>query len=280
MERQYYTAKEAMEILKKPNATFYREVKAGLIPHVGKRPNMRFPKEAIDALAEVGTFDQEETTLTFIPSTIASAWEKQEMAHPYEDQDLVPFKNVLEWRKVNSELSMDVREGNKLRGWITFLPLDEKIILALIHDKMREKDIPLRAIKRWSEKQLSVYIPIIEVILSGNKGKDRRIGVYLLKKAIKWAISLTIRYDIKNWYSIGVTTDGQAILETLGFKEIASLEGGKRKAYMLETKIQPVRLVSAILNTMEEQKALPEKAASKVKTTRIVFQDQNPVIKR
>lgn len=263
MEKQYYTAKEAMQILKKPNATFYREAKAGLIPHIGKRPNMRFPKEAIDALAEVGTFDEEETSLTFTLSTIATAWEKQDMAHSYEEEDIVPFKNVLEWRKVNSELSMDVKEGDKLRGWITFLPLDEKVIIALIRDEIREKDIPLRAIKRWSEKQLSVYIPIIEVISSGNRSKDRRIGVYLLKKAIKWAINLTIRYDIKNWYGIGVTTDGQAILEALGFKEIMSLEEGKRKAYMLETKIKPVRLVSALLNEMKEQNALPEEATNK-----------------
>ena len=266
MERKYYTAKEAMQILNKPTTTFYREVREGRIPHVGKKPNMRFPKEAIDAMAEVGEFTVEDQELVFEQSTIADAWTKQEITRqPYDDDDAVPFKTVLEWRKVNNDISMHVKDGNKIVGWTTLLPLDEQIILALIYDKMREKDIPAKAVKKWSKPQLSVYIPIIEVVPSGNARRDRDRGAFLLRKTIKWAITLTIQHDIKNWYGIGISPEGQSILEALGFKEINNLEHGKRKGYLLETKAEPVRFASKFIEEVgkQNQLLLSEKSGSK-----------------
>jgi len=251
MSSEYYTAKEAMQILNKPSTTFYREVGQGLIPHVGKRPRMRFPKEAIDALAEVGDFVPG-NGLVFEASTIADAWTKQEITRqPYEDEDAVPFKTVLEWRKMNNDISMHIKDENKLVGWVTFLPLDEKVIHSLIENKLREKDIPPQAIKKWTDRQISVYIPIIEVVPSGNEQRDKDRGAFLIKKAIRWAITLMIQHDIKNWYAIGTTTDGQNLLEALGFTEIASLEEGQRKGYLLETKVKQVKLISKIMEEME-----------------------------
>ncbi|HEV2660665.1 MAG TPA: helix-turn-helix domain-containing protein [Ktedonobacteraceae bacterium] len=251
-KEEYYTAKEAMELLGKPSTSFYREVREGRIPHKGKRPNMRFPKEAIDVIAEVrANKKEEEENLTFILSTIADAWTKQEITHqPYEDEDAVPFKTVLEWRERNDEISMNVKLRGRILGWTTFLPLDETIIVELLYNRMREKDIPPQAIKKWTDRQLSVYIPIIEVIPSDNVERDKEVGAFLLKKTIKWAITLMIQYDIKNWYGIGATAEGQAILERLGFELITDLEGGKRKGYKLETKTEPVRLVSRFLQSI------------------------------
>jgi hypothetical protein len=253
MKEEYYTAKEAMELLGKPSTSFYREVREGRIPHKGKRPNMRFPKKAIDAIAEVGgDKKEEEENLIFTPSTIADAWTKQEITHqPYENDDAVPFKTVLEWRKMNDDISMNVKLRNRILGWTTFLPLEETIITELLYDRMREKDIPPRAIKKWTDKQLSVYIPIIEVIPSDSTERDRKVGAFLLRKTIKWATTLMIQYDIKNWYGIGTTAEGQDILERLGFELITDLEEGKRKGYAFESKAEPVRLISRFLQSLE-----------------------------
>src|SRR5439155_19141623 len=112
MNNKDYTAKEAMEILGKPQATFYREVKAGLIPHKGKRPNMRFPKEAIDTLADLGPIEEESNELSFTPITIADLWEAKEIStSPYGEENDVPFKTVMEWKKVNNELGMSLKEN-------------------------------------------------------------------------------------------------------------------------------------------------------------------------
>ncbi len=251
MKEEYYTAKEAMRILGKPSTSFYREAREGRIPHKGKRPNMRFPKEAIDALAEVGTSEEKDENLTFTISTIADAWTKQEITRqPYDDEDVVPFKTLLEWRKRNDEISMNVKLRNNILGWTTFLPLDETIIIDLINNRIREKDIPPQAIKKWTDKRLSVYIPIIEVISSHNAERDKEVGAFLLRKTIKWAITLMIQHDIKNWYGIGTTPEGQTILDRLGFKLLTDLEEGKRKGYVLESKAEPVRLVSKFLQSV------------------------------
>src|SRR5579859_544749 len=245
--------------------TVYRKAKSGDIPSVGTRPNIQFPKAAIDALAEIGTEESKENNkLSFTPSTIADAWIKQEItAQPYDDEDVVPFKTLLAWRKRNDELSMNLKEGNKILGWTTFLPLDEDVIMALIRDEIREKDIPLQAIRKWTDNNLSVYVPIIEVIPSGNAIRDGRRGMYLISKTLRWALLQTIQHDIRKWYGIGVTPEGQGLLEMLGFKLVASLDNGKRKGYVLETKAEPVRLIGHMLEKMEPEKALPEKSTRK-----------------
>ncbi len=254
MNEEYYTAKEAMQILEKPSTSFYREVREGRIPHKGKRPNMRFPKEAIDALASIGTDKEGEEKLIFTHSTIADAWTKQEITRqPYGDEDTVSFKTVLEWRKRNDDISMHIEEKKEILGWTTFLPLDENIIIDLIYDRIREKDIPPQSVKKWTDKQLSVYIPFIEVLPSNNIERDKEVGAFLLKKTIRWAIMLMFQYDIKNWYGIGATPEGQAILERLGFKVLVSFEKGHRKGYVLERKAEPVKLISSFLRLIEEQ---------------------------
>src|SRR5260370_35336959 len=122
---------------------------------------------------------------------------------------------------------------------------------------MRERDIPAQAIRQWTDPQIPVYVAGIATILSGNKQVDRQRGRFLLRHAIKWAITLTVQYDIKNWYGIGVTQEGQDILNALGFREIVSLEDGKRKGYVLNsTMMQPTKLVQRYLRSIESHDKL------------------------
>ena len=72
-----------------------------------------------------------------------------------------------------------------------------------------------------------------------------------------------IQHDIKNWYGNGLTPEGQHLLEALGFQLLTNLEEGARKGYMLESKAEPVRLISTLLKSMEAQKSLPEKTTNK-----------------
>jgi len=254
MNANFYNAKEAMEILKLPTTSFYRKVREGDIPHKGKRPNMQFPKEAIDALAEANAEEDKSDELKFKLSTLNDAWKKQEITRqPYPDEDAVPFKTVVSWRRRNDEISMHVEERDKILGWTTFLPLDEEIIMDLLHSRITEKDIPPLAVKKWTDPQLSVYIPIIEVVPTKNAEKDKEVGLYLIRKTVKWAISLMLQHDIKNWYGIGTSPEGQAILEALGFKLLTNLDNGERKGYMLEAQAEPVRLISHFLGSVEGQ---------------------------
>jgi hypothetical protein len=252
MEEDAYNAKEAMGKLKLPTTTFYRKVKEGAIPYKGQRPRMRFPKEAIDAIAEIESASEEATdnTLIFKPPTVSDIWTKHEITKCiYSEKDMLEFKTVLAWRKRNEEISMQVNEGTKILGWATLLPLEEEIIAELIEDKMREKDIPVQAIRKWEEPQISVYIPSIEIVPALKAQIAKSIAAFLLRKTIKWALTLRTEHDIKNWYAIGTSPEGQAILEALGFAQINSLGEGKRKSYKLDEISKPSELLESFLQT-------------------------------
>jgi predicted DNA-binding transcriptional regulator AlpA len=259
-----YTFEEVMKILGKKKSTLYREIEEGKIPFylpAEKKIGMRFPKEGIDILAKRERKEKAEKQaihLKFEPSTTADLWSAIDNALKlYGPGDVISFERALEWRDSNPDISMSVKQGKLLAGMVTYLPLDEEIILALLQDKMRERDIPDQAIRQWTDPQISVYVAGIATIPSGKRPVDSLHGRFLLRHAIKWAITLTAQYDIKNWYGIGVTQEGQDILNALGFREILSLENGKRKGYVLNsTTMQLTKLVQRYLRNMESQDKL------------------------
>jgi hypothetical protein len=257
---EYYTAEEAMQVLHRTKTVFYQQVNNGEIPFEidpGRKRGKRFPKPAIDILAKLGTADtlapgKEPLSLTL--QTVAELWEGMKITRQlYGPEDEVPFETLMQWRAVNPDIFMSLKEGSKLIGAITFLPVDEKVAVALVNDQIKEKDIPAYAVRKWTENSLTVYIPTIEVLPSGSFHRDRERGTYLLRHTIKWAVLMAMQHDIKNWYAVGATQDGRNILETLGFQTITTLSE-ERKGYTLETKKEPVRLIGLYQKEIEGEK--------------------------
>ena len=255
----YYTFNEVLKILGRKKSTLYREIEEGKIPFdlpSEKKIGMRFPKEGIETIAKRERKERSEkqsVRLKFEPSTTADLWSAVNNARKiYGPEDVISFERALEWRDINPDISMSVKYGKVLAGMVTFLPLNEEIALALLRDNVRERDIPDQAIHQWTDQQISVYIAGIATIPSGNQRLNSLYGQFLLRHAIKWGIVLTTQCDIKNWYGIGVTPEGQQILNALGFQEILSLEDGVRKGYVLNsTTTQPTRLIRRYLGNIE-----------------------------
>lgn len=253
---EYYTLEEAMEILRKTRTMFYRAVNNGEIPFEidpAHKRGKRFPKAAIDALAKMGpdkTLSGKQR-LSLTPSTIAELWHGIKITRAlYGEENEVPFETLLQWRSVNNDIFMCLKEGNNLIGAITFLPLDERAAIAVVNGQLKEKDISAHSVRAWSENNLSIYIPTIEVLPSGNARRDRERGTFLLRHTIKWAVLLMIQHNIKNWYAIGATEDGRSILEALGFNAITTLDDDQ-KGYKLETRKEPVKLIGMYLREIE-----------------------------
>lgn len=257
-ERDFYTAEEAMNRLKKTKTIFYEMVNNGEIPwqmEPGRKRGKRFPKAAIDVLAQLSKEKPGKSPLFFTPQTVAELWEGLEITNRlYGPEDQVDFKRLMEWKHVNPDIFMSLKEGSKLIGGVTFLPLDEKVAIALVNDEMKEKDISPESVRKWTGRDLSIYIPTIEVLPSGSFRRDRERGVFLLRHTIKWAVMASIQHDVKNWYAVGATEAGRGILETLGFTTIHVVEDG-RKGYKLETKKEPVRLIGQYLREIEGEKS-------------------------
>jgi hypothetical protein len=259
LETEYYTAEEAMRKLNKPRSTFFKEVESGFIPfelEPGRQRGRRYPKQAIDVIAQRQQTRYKQkgpTHLIFSPSSPADMWTEIQIGTSlYGEDDIVPYEKILEWRDINDEMHMSVKERGQVIAYSCLMPVEEKTLPPLIQDQIRERDIPNKAIKQWTDSQLSVYLSSLTVKPTGNLTRDKEVGSFTIKQTIKWALALHRQFDIKNWYGIGATKEGQSLFEALGFTEIASVHEGKRKGYILQDVGNPVRLINRFLRETEK----------------------------
>jgi hypothetical protein len=131
------------------------------------------------------------------------------------------------------------------------MPLAEDVIKSLINEKIREQDIEPWAIRNWSDKNLTAYIPSISIHHTGDKLKDKERGHFIIRSAIRWAISLDKQYDIKKWYAIAATPEGENLVQHLGFEKIE----GKRDAYVLTDFKKATKPIRAFINKLEQEES-------------------------
>lgn len=253
MDTQSYTSDEAMAVLKMPRSTFFKEVDKGNVPSVlegGKKRGRRYPKEAIDTYAALlHNRKRAPQEFSFSRATNADIWEAVEnVRRLYGEEDDIPYKTILEWRFINDEMTMSIKAQGKFVGCSTIMPIDEGIIKQLLRDEIRERDITAKDIRRWTEPNLSVYVASVSVVASGDEKKDAYRGRFLLEHTIQWSIALYHQYDIKKFYALGITPEGQNILERMGFREIISLESGHRKGYILADISTPTKALARFLD--------------------------------
>lgn len=260
---EHYSLEEVMKKLNKSRSTVLREAKAGLIPseiEEGKKKGRLYPKQAIDALVEVEHEKNQRNKLprlVFSPSTPNDLWAEVNIGRDlYGEDDIVPYKTLLQWREINDEIFMSIKENGKVIAYSSLMPMDEQILQELVKDKIRERDIPLSAIKQWTDPQISIYVASVTVKPVDDAEKATERGFEIIRNTIKWALALNRQSDIKNWYGIGATKEGQNLFERLGFVETVSLYGGERKGYYLDNITTPARIISLFLKEREREKML------------------------
>lgn len=252
MAKEYYEPEEVMNLLGISKATLNRRATDGSLPselEEGRKRGRKYPKEAIDAHVKL-LKPKEKTKLTFGPATNSELWASyQNHFQLYEVEDIVSYDRLLEWREANYDIFMSAREGGKRVAGVTIIPLEEEIIQSLIRGEIREQNIPPETIKDWSEKNLMAYIPSISIHHTGDTQKDRERGHFIIRSAIRWAISLDRQYDIKKWYAIAATPEGKKLVEHLGFEKIA----GKRDAYVLTDLKKATQPIKAFIDKLEQE---------------------------
>jgi hypothetical protein len=260
MSKSYYELEDLIRLFKKSRSTIIREVNSGKIPSEGEKRNRKYPKEAIDTIIELEyqkKSKSKEPELIFSPSTPNDTWQEVNIGRTlYGDNDIVPYKTLLEWGEINDEMYMSLKSKNKVVGYSSLMPLDEDILTSLVNDKIRERDIPLTAIKQWTDPDISVYVCSVTIMPSDNPGRDSERAAIVIRNTIKWALSLDRQAKIKNWYGIGATKEGQHLFEALGFKQIISLYNGERKGYYIDSIVKPVSLINKIVKQMTGEPAI------------------------
>ncbi len=253
MEKEYYKPEEVMKLLGISKATLNRRAEDGTIPselEEGRKRGRKYPKEAIDAHVKLLKRKEDSAKLTFGPATNSELWASyQNHFRSYEPEDIVTYDRLLEWREANNDIFMSAREGGKRIAGVTMMPLEEDVIKPLINEEMREQNIQPEAIKEWTDKNLTVYIPSISIHHTGDVQKDRDRGRFIIRSAIRWAISLDRQYDIKKWYAVAATPEGKKLVEHLGFEKIA----GKRDAYLLTDLRKATKPIKTFIDRLEEE---------------------------
>ena len=254
MEERYYKPEEVMKLLRISKATLNRRAEDGTIPseiEEGKKRGRKYPKEAINAHVKL-LKRKDKPLLTFGPTTNNELWASyQNHFNMYEPEDIVTYDRLLEWREANEDIFMSAREAGKRIAGVTIMPLAEDIIKSLIDEKIREQDIEPWGIRKWSDKNLTAYIPSISIHHTGDRLKDRERGHFIIRSAIRWAISLDKQYDIKKWYAIAATPEGEKLVKHLGFEKIE----GKRDAYVLTDFKKATKPIKTFITMLEQEES-------------------------
>jgi predicted DNA-binding transcriptional regulator AlpA len=252
VEERYYKPEDVMKLLGISKATLNRRAEDGTIPselEEGKKRGRKYPKEAIDAHVKL-LKPKDKPKLTFGPTTNNELWASyQNHFRLYEVEDIVTYDRLLEWREANNDIFMSAREGGKRIGGVTIIPLAEDVIKSLIDGRIREQNIEPWAIRKWSDKNLTAYIPSISIHHTGDRQKDRERGHFIIRSAIRWAISLDKHYDIKKWYAIAATSEGEKLVKHLGFEKIK----GKRDAYLLTDLKKAAKPIKSFIDMLEQE---------------------------
>src|SRR6266436_9451222 len=254
MEKEYYKPEEVMKLLGISKATLNRRAEDGTLPselEEGRKRGRKYPKEAIDAHVKL-LKPKEKAKLTFGPATNNELWASyQNHFRLYDVEDIVPYAKLLEWHEANDDIFMSAREGGKRIGGVTILPLAEEVIKSLIDERIRERNIEPWAIRTWSDKNLTAYIPSISIHHTGEKQRDRERGHFIIRSAIRWALSLDRQYDIKKWYAIAATPEGEKLVKHLGFEKIE----GKRDAYLLTDIKKAAKPIRSFIDMLEQEES-------------------------
>src|SRR6266700_1849844 len=108
-----------------------------------------------------------------------------------------------------------------------------------------------QAIRMRSDKNLTPYIPSISIHHTGEKQRDRERGHFIIRSAIRWALSLDRQYDIKKWYAIAATPEGEKLVKHLGFEKIE----GKRDAYLLTDIKKAAKPIRSFIDMLEQEES-------------------------
>ena len=115
----------------------------------------------------------------------------------YGEENIVPYKRLLEWREVSSTMFMSLKEEGKVVAYSSLMPIREEVILSLLKSRLQERDIPPDAVRQWAEPRLSVYVAHVAIKPSGSLLKNRNLEQLVIEHTIEWMLSLGKQYILR-----------------------------------------------------------------------------------
>jgi hypothetical protein len=262
--RNYYTAKEACDLLGMTYSALRNQVNAGNLDSftpLGRR-QMVYYKDQVDRLARqlqsfLATRDTETSiferaTKEDIPACVAIS------QATFGASNSTPTAIRLSWMDKNSELFYVVRADDQVVGYASIVPLPMEKILKILREEEEPRDITPDDIEEFEPgKPVDLYIMATVIKPELSKTEKRIYGAKLVNGLMETLIALGGRgVIIHTLIGRSRMPDGIRILRRLGFAEPKDFEEtvaktGKR-IFVIEVEQSAIPLVQQYRQALAE----------------------------
>ena len=271
-EGEYYTAKEAQEVLGMTYSALRNQVEAktirSFIPK-GKRQAV-YVKEDVDQLArELKIFT---ATKKRNPTTFMKATTREEVFETTKLSDAIFGGHIdvdrqMRWLQKNPDLIYIAKNEGKVVGYAIILPLSHEKIEKLLREEELVVDAEPEEIGDFKKGEIvHLYMGAIGVIPGVTIAEKRAYGAKLVSGLIKAIIDLGRRgVIIKTITARSTKPDGIRLLRGLGFTELLSTT--EKKNFMIDIEKSGIKEImqykqalreSGVFSFPEELNDLPE----------------------
>jgi len=234
-EEEYYTAKEAEEVLGMTYSALKNQVIAGHIKSFvpkGKR-QASYLKEDVDKLArEMKAFFavKSSTTSKFSKATKEDMPEIVALSTAvFGGNDIIPVERRLEWMNKNPDMFYTLRVEDHMMGFAYFLPLNADKIRKIVNEEETPYITPSDIQTFQSGKTVQIYIMVVAVRPGISLSEKRLYGFRLISGLMDVFIDLGKKgIIIESLVSRSSKPDGIRALKHMGFTEIPSPIPGRR----------------------------------------------------
>jgi hypothetical protein len=230
MSQQYYTAKEAREILGMTHSARLNQVAAGNLRRIippGKRQGVYFVEEVDRLREELDSFFKHRNALNVEPPIFAKATvEDMEEAVRLADDvfggvNTIPVEKRTAWIRKNPDIDYFLKQEGEIVGYLTLAPLKPKTIEDLLLARRYAKELNADDILTYEPgKPADIYAMAIGVRPGMSREQKREWGAALIQGGLKALIDLGKRgIVIRTIQAHSHTPDGIRLMRHFGFTE-------------------------------------------------------------
>jgi hypothetical protein len=237
MERIYYTAKEAREILGMTHSALLNQVAAGNLQRIippGRRQGV-YLKEEVDRLKrEMDTWllSRQATNVEsakFVKAMVEDMPEAVALsAAIFGDLNIIPLEKRIEWLKKNPDIDYLLKQEGQIVGYLSLVPLRPETIDDLLNQRRYAKELTTDDILIYEPGvPVDIYGMAIGVKPGVSTSQKRDWGASLIMGAMQVIKSLGEHgIEIRSIKAHSTKPDGIRLMRHIGFTEVvASIPG-------------------------------------------------------
>jgi hypothetical protein len=233
MDKEYYTPKEARELLGMTYSGLQNQVNIGNLHPVtppGRKQKV-YPKKEVDELKverEAWSLSRQRTRTTpparLVKATINDMPQAVALADAIFGVNTISLERRIAWLQKNPDIDYLLKREDQILGYFSLVPLRPETIDDLLHKRRLAKDLTAEDILPYVPGEIvDLYGMALGVRFGVSLEQKRRWGEILLLGARRVIVDLGQRGIIIRFIRAHSTTpDGSNLMRHIGFTEVVS----------------------------------------------------------